>query len=238
MRRAALAALVLCALYPATSSAGVSARDVAATAKYLRGQNADVLSLSAHLSESRADIDARGAEIARECPAVLTYAPRDEAFGVFGEELYTVLSDAGVAPNRAVLLRTSRATAHLTWTNRRLTRLVHRLAAEESGDATVAIPDVCTEIGAWKASDYFTLPECASKFLALSQAIESERVVGPSGEFREAAILHMLEPYETAADRRIAKRVKSREAQVDRGLYAATSAAAKKLGEALGAPTL
>lgn len=238
MRVAPLAALILCAVCPTTSLAAVPTRDATATGAYLRAQKADELDASAQLTASVADIEARAGEIAGECPAALAYAPRDEAFGLFSEEITTVLAYAGAVPDRSALLRTSKAIGHLKWSNSRLTRLVHHLAAEESGDATIALPDVCAEIAAWKASAYVALPESASRFLALSETIESEALVGPSEERREAAILRMLKPYESPADRRIAEHVNRLETQLRSRVSSAISAEKAKLGAKLGASTL
>jgi hypothetical protein len=238
MRRAFLSVLGLCALYPAASTAAVPTRDAAATRDYLRAEHADELAVAAAQGASRADLEARAGDIADECPGALAYAPRDEAFGLLSEEIQIVVSFAGVAPERSALLRTSKAIGHLRWSNSRLTRLVHRLAAEERGDAMVVLPDVCAQISAWKSSAYVALPASAGRFLAISEAIEADRYFGPSEEIREAAILRMLEPYETPADRRTAEQVRRLEAQIDESSYSVLSAAAKKLGKALGASSL
>jgi hypothetical protein len=145
---------------------------------------------------------------------------------------------ASAATERSLLLRSSKEFGHLRWSNAKLTRLVRLRAAEESGVATAALPDVCADIAAWRASAYAALPQTASEFLARSEAIEAESFVGLTEESREAAILHLLRPYEGPADRRIAKRVERLEAQFSRHFSSAISAAAAKLGDTLGASSL
>ena len=237
-RAALLVALGLWAMFPASAPAAVPTRDVVATGAYLRAQDADALEMTAELNASVAALEGRSDAIARECPAVLTYAPRDEAFAEFGEETIAILSDAFIGPWRATQLRTSKTIGALRWSNRKLTRLVHRLAAEERGLATITLPDVCGEIATWKASDYAALPESVSRFFAVKESIESERYLGPSEELREAAIRRMLRPYDSPADRRIAEHLAHLEAEIDRRFSSAITSERRKLGEALGASSL
>ena len=111
-------------------------------------------------------------------------------------------------------------------------------AVEGRGVATVALPDACADIAAWKASAYAAVPQSVSGFLARSEVIEAESFVGYSEEFRETAILRLLKPYESPADRRIAERVERLEAQFGRRFSSAISAVETKLAEALGASAL
>jgi hypothetical protein len=187
---------------------------------------------------SVAAIEARASEIAGECPSALTYAPRDMAFGELGEEAVTTVFFAGVAPVRSMLSRLSGAIAQLGWSDRRLSRLVHAEAGEERGIVTLALPDVCADITAWRASAYAALPPSAAAFLARVRAIESSSFVGPSEESREAVIMRLLRPYEGPAERRTAKRVERFEAEIRRRLTAATAAARAKLAAGLGISAL
>ncbi len=231
-------ACAVCACMPTPSLAAAHASDAAATRAYLRASDAYALDASAELQERVAALEARASEIAGECPSALTYAPRDEAFAQLSEEIVTVVVYASAAPERSLLLRASQEIGHLRWSNSKLTRLVRLRAAEESGVATIALPDVCADIAAWKASAYAALPQRAGRFLARSEAIEAESFVGLSEESRETAILRLLRPYESPADRRIAERVERLEAQFGRRFYSAISAAKAKLGDALGASVL
>lgn len=235
-----IAGLVCAALacLPAHALAAVHANDAAATRAYLRASDAYALDASAVLQEHVAALEARASEIAGECSSALTYAPRDEAFAELSEEIVTVVVYASAAPERSLLLRASKEIGHLRWSNSKLTRLVSLRAAEESGIATVALPDVCEEIAAWRASAYAELPRSASRFLARSEAIEAEVFVGPSEESRETAILRLLKPYESPVDRRIAERVERLEARLGRRFSSAISAVKAKLEDALGASVL
>ncbi len=225
------------ACLPAHALASVRSDDAAATQAYLRAADA-ALDTSAEAQASFAAMEERASEIANECPSALTYAPRDEAFVSLGEEILTVVAYASAAPERSLRLRLSHEIAHLRWSSSKLTRLVRLRAAEEGGIATIALPDVCTDIAAWKASAYAELPQSSSGFLAHSEAIEVELFVGPSEESRETAILRLLRPYENRVDRQLGERVERLEAQSEKRFSSARSAAQAKLGAALGASVL
>jgi hypothetical protein len=220
------------------SPAAAKASEAAAARAYLRASYAAARDASADLTERVTALEASASDIARECPSALTYAPRDEAFSQLSEEIATVVVYASATPERPLLLRVSKDIGHLTWSSSKLTRLVRLRAAEESGIASIALPDVCADIVTWKASAYAGLPQRVGGFLARSEAIEAESFVGLSEESRETAILRLLRPYEGPADRRIAQRIERLEAQFGRHFSSAISAVEAKLADALGAAAL
>jgi len=222
----------------APAFASVNADDAAATRAYLRAADAYERGTYAEMGVLVAAIEAHAGEIGDECPSVLTYAPRDAAFEEVGQEAYTTAFFAGTAPERPMLLGLVHTIEHLSWSSRRLTRLVRAEATEERAITTLALPDVCADIAAWKASGYAALPQSAAMFLARVQAIEYLSVTGPSEESRETAIMRLLRLYETPAQRRTARRIERLEAQIDRRLNSARATAEKKLAATLGVSTL
>jgi len=229
---------VVFACLPTGALASVRADDAAATRAYLGAAVAYERGAYAEVGMSVAAIEARASEIGGECPFVLTLAPRDTAFGELGEEVSTTLFYAGVVPMRATRLGFARAVGQLSWSNHGLTRLVRAEAVEERAIAAVALPDVCADIEAWKASAYAVLPRSAAGFLARIAAIESLSVVGRSEESREAAIMRLLKRYEGLGERRTAKRLKRQEQSTNRKLGAAAEAARAKLAAGLGVSAL
>lgn len=223
---------------PAHALASVRAGDAAATRAYLGADDAYELGVYAEVGARVAATEARASEIGVECPSALAFAPRDAAFGELGEEAEATAFFAGVAPVRSALLRLAHAIEHLTWSNSGLTRLVRAEGAEERAVAALALPDTCADIAAWKASGYVALPQSAARFLARRQDIESLSFVGLTEESREAAIMRLLRPYETPAQRRTAKRVEHLEAQIARRLTAAGAIVNGKLPAALGVAAL
>jgi hypothetical protein len=244
--KASVAALVCAVCACLTTPAIAAARDhpratradAAATRAYLRASDTYERSATAELATRVTAMQARANEIAGECPSALTYAPRDEAFGELGEEASTTVYWAGAASVRSTELRLADAIAHLRWSNRRLTRLVHAEAAEEHAIATIALPDVCADIAAWKASAYATLPQSSTKFVARMRAIEFLSFVGFTEASRETIIMRLLRRFERPAERRAAKRIERLEAQINKRLGAAAVAAQAKLAAALGVAAL
>jgi hypothetical protein len=231
-------ACAACACLSTPAVAATRVGDHAATRAYLRASEAYERSASTEVAARLAATEARASEIAGECPAALTYAPRDEAFEELGREANATSFWAGAASMRSTGLRLADAIAHLRWTDRRLTRLVHAEAAEEQMVAATALPDVCADIAAWKASAYATLPQSTMRFLARSQAIELLSFVGFTEESRETLILRLLRRFERPAETRAAKRIEHVERQIGKRVEAATVAARAKLAAGLGVPAL
>ncbi len=226
------------ACLPAHALASVHSDDVAATRAYLGAAYAYEHGAYAEVAARTAAIEARASEIGGECPSVLTYAPRDAAFAELGEEAETTAFFLGMEPQRPMLLRLAQTIERLRWSDRRLTRLVRAEAAEERAIVTLALPDPCADVAAWKASGYAALPPSAATFLARERSLESRSVVGPSEESRETAIMRLLRPYERPAQRRIARRIERLEAQIDSRQRAAQASAEKTLAAAWGVATL
>jgi hypothetical protein len=214
------------------------ADDAAATRVYLRASAAYERIATTEMVRSVTAMQARTNAITGGCPSALMYAPRDEAFGGFGEEAGATVYWAGAVFMSSADLRLAGAFAHLRWSDRKLTRLVHAEAAEQRMIATLALPDVCADIAAWKASAYAALPQSAMRFLAHVRAIESLSFVGFTEESREALIMRLLRRFEGLAERRAAKRIERREAQVGKRLGAAVLAARAKLAAGLGVSAL
>ncbi len=224
------------ACLPAHALASVRTDDAAATRAYLGAIATYKRGATAEVGASVIAIEARAEEIGGECPSALTYAPRDAAFGELGEEAETTAFLASVAPMRSMVLRLAQTIEHLRWSDRRLTRLVRTEAVEERAFTTLALPDVCADIAAWRTSGYAALPQSATRFATRMQAIESLSEL--LDESREATIMHLLRPYETPAQSRIARHVEHLEAQVDRRLGVVQVIVRKKLEAALGVSAL
>jgi hypothetical protein len=251
---AALAcAVCACVGMPAAAAARVD--DAAATRAYLRASEADARTAYAELGASVAASEAHVSQIAGECPSALAYAPRDEAFGEIGEEARMAAFWAGAAPVRAATSALAHAIGGLRWTNRLLTRLVREQAAEERAVATLALPNVCADIAAWRTSAYAELPQSTATFLKRVEAIEfnSGRGEAPLGRAglgalllllrslqprRPAMIASLLATYEGASERRTSRRIERLDAHVEKRLEAAAGAARPRLAAALGVSAL
>jgi hypothetical protein len=234
-----LVVVVVCAVLPAPAlGASVQAHDAQATSAYLRALEAYVPVAALSVGEELAAIEARESEVARQCPSALTYAPRDAAFEELGEEMSTAQWYAGLAPMRSSMLHMAKAIEHLSWSEHRLTQLVHEEAREELADVALVLPDVCGEIEAWKASGYAVLPSGVSAFLAHVEAIEASSTVGLSEEPRERLITRLLARYETPTERKLVERLERMERQSNQRRIAGGETARKKLAAAMGVAEL
>jgi hypothetical protein len=234
----AVLACVACAFVPVSALAAVAPRDGAATRAYLRIAAHQVRVADSDLGMGVAAVEALERQVAGECPGALAYAPRDVAFEETGEEVEYVVSIAVDDPLDPQALGQARVIGALSWSNRRLTRLVRDQVAEERGYATHVPPNLCAQIAAWRESAYAALPASSSRFLAEMRASEPEGSVGPHEEPRGKVIARLLEPYERPAERRLAKSLLKLENQVADRLDAVTDSAETQLAAALGVITL
>jgi hypothetical protein len=223
----------------AARGARVSHRhDLAATRAYLRAIALDGRESYLNVPAGAAAIEARAREIGSQCAGALTYAPRDEAFNEIAEEAAQTIFLAALGPLRGELRRFARALQHLTWSNRKLTRLVHERAAEEAAYAALVLPDVCGDIERWKTGSYAQLPASVGAFLEHALKLEVAPLTGPRLETREAVILRLLTHWESARERRDARRSEARERRAGERIDAAWSDAKGKLATALGVAAL
>jgi hypothetical protein len=212
--------------------------DATATQAYLHASEAYARVEHAEAGASVAAMEARAKLIGADCPYALTYAPRDAAFEELGEEANRTLLYAGLVPIRTATLRMAGTLDHLSWSDRALTALVHGEAAEERALATLALPNLCSDIAAWKASAYSALPDSTRRFFVRAEAVESGSRIGPSEESREESIMRLLRRYEGPVGRRAAARIERLLARNGRLLTAAAAGPRAKLGSALGVSTL
>lgn len=227
--------VVVCSVSPALAS---RTNNVDSTRAYLRLSNAYARSLYPQVGAMVHAIEARASEIAKRCPLSLAYAPRDYAFEELGEETSRSLLYAGAVPARSMMLRFAGAIDRLTWSDRKLTRLVRAQAATEREVAGLGLPNICAQIEAWRASAYATIPPEADDYLKSMGVIESESTVEPSEESREVVIRSLLRRYEDPSERRLAERVKKLEERTETRLDTMAIAVRSRLAAALGVTEL
>jgi hypothetical protein len=219
-------------------ASALRANNVAATRAYL--QASYVYERSAqHWVEAMVDaIEARASELAKGCPSSLTYAPRDGAFGELGGEVGSSLWFAGTVPVRSMLLRLAGSIDRLTWSDRKLTGLVHAEATSEQMIVRLSTPNICAQIEAWRSSAYAVLSAEAEDYLKSLSIIESKSTVGPSEKPREVVIRRMLRRYEGPSERRLAERVEKLEERTEKHLDTVVLAAKRRLATVLGVTEL
>jgi hypothetical protein len=172
-RSVALAGLVI-AMTPIRALAASS--DVVATHAYIQANYALARASVARIGAVQAKIQQLNAQLARECPLVGAGSPQTEAAEPVSAEVAVALwsiaygTDAG--PIRSFLATTRR----LHWSDHRITALAGRYANSLHAYATLPLPNLCSEVGSWKASGFQVIPATTTLSVAREQAVELEAV--------------------------------------------------------------
>ncbi len=221
---------VVCAGLPAPAIAGERVADATATRAYVTAAATYADAAYPLVGARIAAMEAYEREVAAQCPSTFLYAPRDTAFEELGEEMDDAEWYAGAVLVRSLTGAFGQAIGNLSWSNRRLTRLVRsEAAAEARGGVALVLPDVCSPIEAWRASDYSELSPSVSDFLTQIEQIES-------GSF--GRIMHLLRRYEGPAEWRVAEHVERVEALAGKRLATASESIWRKLEAAMGVSAL
>jgi hypothetical protein len=173
--------------------------------------------------------------MAAGCPSVLVGAPMGAQLSALGAEVALAVLFSSVAPDRSAALAFAKKITALHWSNHAVAKLVRALAAEERAAVRLALPNVCADLVSWKMSGYSTLPASTVGFLKAVGAIGSEaKGRGGKEESLEKVVFGWLRPYETAADRQLAKRVERVNKTGAKRLLSAYAKAMSPLGKTLG----
>lgn len=155
----ALSGLAL--LAPAGASA---ASDVAATEAYVRANYALVSTGHRLTPTARGRIRGLRERLRRECPGIVKGSPQNEDSEKLTWETIGAMTISGYSPGASAAATFSRTVAKLHWSNGALTRAVHKYARQGLAEVRTPLPDVCGDLGAWKASGYTKLPESTVRF--------------------------------------------------------------------------
>jgi hypothetical protein len=155
---------VVCCWGGAPAAAG--ATDEAASIQFLRAELRYLSAAKRLLPHVALAINTYVARSLAECPDAANEAPSGEELRQLREELIDAVSTAGETPLRAISASLSGRIAHLRWTDRSLTRLVHAYSVELR--SIPSPPNLCAELAEWAASGYQTLPQTSMTVLSQS----------------------------------------------------------------------
>jgi hypothetical protein len=209
----ATAALLCLVTWHAASLTSVAAStkpsDLLATRSYLMAELAASKALAANDRAGAIAVEELAASLKGECPGVAAGAPADSPSRekLVYETAYAAVL-AYVSPIRTALLSALDIEAHLRWSERMLTLLVHGLAARNAL-VTVSPPDLCRDWRAWAASDFKAIPSATTNFLThvgptIVASLEAHVAYGPDVE---AVIERLLKAYEGPNERGLQRRV-------------------------------
>ncbi|HXC23643.1 MAG TPA: hypothetical protein VNU28_03575 [Solirubrobacteraceae bacterium] len=230
-----VACLTVLAFASVLAGATSGRSNAGATGAYLRAADAFARAQAANVGASVAAMEKEASGIASGCPSVLAGAPKGAQLGVLGGEIASAVLFSSLAPDRKAILAFVGKVGALHWSDGTVAKLVRELAAEERASAQLALPDVCADLSAWKASGYRTLPSSTTGFIKAVEAVGKEtRGAGGKEESLEEAVLRRLRPYETPADRRLAQQVNRVGETAAKRLLSSYSAALSHVGKVLG----
>ncbi|HTD09425.1 MAG TPA: hypothetical protein VK680_11075 [Solirubrobacteraceae bacterium] len=230
---AALVAAAVLAILPCSALAQVSAGDVSATSAYLKADYASVRAEIQSFPTAIAAVEALATKVQAECPGVLANAPKpapgtppsaSEA-AISEEELEAVFA-AAARTERARRARFAHEVAALHWSSSAFTRLVHSQAIDEVEKAAVAPAELCADMRSWLVSGYQSVSVGTERYLHMEAALTAKT------ERAETDIKRELRPYESAADKRVARKIDTLES-AEPPMVKEFLAALGKVGEVL-----
>jgi hypothetical protein len=230
---AVLVAAAVLAIFPCSALARVSSGDASATSAYLKADYAFVRAEIKSLPTAIAAVETLATKVQAECPGVLANAPKpapgtspsaSEA-SISEEELDAVFA-AAVRTEHASRVRLAHELATLRWSSGAFTRLVRAHAIDEVQKTAVAPANLCADMRAWVASSYQTVSAGTERYLQMEATLTAKTERAEDGIKRE------LRQYESAADKRVARKIDALE-NAEPPMLKEFLAARGKVGEAL-----
>jgi hypothetical protein len=196
--------LAVLALLLAPTAALASSADTTTTHAYLQADYALARASEALEPTVQDNVNRFSTKIGHECANAGAEAPQNEAAQQLSSEVAGALWSVGYRTVAAPIRAFARTVRRLHWSSGRLTRLARGYAASLNALATLPQPDLCGDVGAWKASGFRTIPADTLSFDQRSEAIRPHAV--PQ---------RLLAPFEQPADRAVARRIAGLEYELE-----------------------
>jgi len=194
------------ALAVAPASALAKPDDVAATRAYIRAHYVFVQAVKAKLAAEQAAAAALVSEVRSRCANVVAGSPRNEDATALSAEVLIVVSDAMLTQDRAAIMHFLGAVKSLRWSSSTLTHAVARYAATLKAEVALKPPNLCSDLSAWAATGFLTLPVSVTRSNQESEAAAA----GP-----QEVPPRLLAPYTRSDDKTILHRTKLLEQEVE-----------------------
>jgi hypothetical protein len=181
--------------------------DVAATQALARATNTLVSAAGPDIPKGLAAVKSFAYQVAAQCPGVAARSPQDHDSEQLDNEVIGTMTVVGYRTAAAPIAAFAHAVEGLHWSNPRLTRAVRTFARKLKGLSTLAVPNLCTDVGGWVSSGYTTLPPSTVQFDRSYSAVDVEAEETP-------LIIRLAMPYATPGDFSVLRRVERLEAQL------------------------
>jgi hypothetical protein len=139
--------------------------DVASTQAYVQADYALVHVAGAHLAISEAAPLTLLSQVQRECPRAAIESPQDPESTQLSNEVIGAMVIGAGRPDLPAVRTFTRTVAGLSWSNRGLTRAIRAYADDLKTLASLPAPNLCSDVQAWAASGFHTLPASTVAFV-------------------------------------------------------------------------
>jgi hypothetical protein len=202
-RLATIVTVLMLGVIPATASA--TPEDIASTHAYIRANYAFARATNARTGAAQAKVDALNQQLGEECRGAGAGSPQNEESQKISYEVVAALWSTTYSTDAGPINTFVDAVKRLHWSNPRIARLAQRYATSLHELATLPMPNICSDIAAWKASSFKTVPATTTQLVHHVEEIEGKTVPSP-----------LLAPYEKPADRAILASTIRLEAKLER----------------------
>jgi hypothetical protein len=185
-----IAALLALGVAPAGALAGSG--NAAATHAYIEANFKLTRAAEASVAPVQAKIVAFDKQLAQECPKAGTGGPEDNESQKVSHEAADALWSLSYGADAGQIRAFAKTVDSLSWSNPKLTRIARHYAKTLEGLAALPLPDLCTNVREWKASDFRTIPAATLQLDERAEALEGHTIPP-----------QLLAPYERPADRGI-----------------------------------
>jgi hypothetical protein len=165
-------------------------QDIASTHVYIQANYALARATEAKVAPAQADVEALNQKLAGECPKVGVGSPEDAESQPMSYEVAVALWSVTYGADAAAIHTFADTVKRLHWSNPRLTHIAQSYAADLQELATLALPNLCGDVRAWKANSFQTLPADTASLVKRVEAIEPHVVP-----------MSLLRPYVQSSDR-------------------------------------
>lgn len=207
------------------SEALAKQNDVAATRAYIHARYSFEKSAKAELPVERAAASTLVKEIRDSCPNVAAHSPHDEQAAILNTEILVVVSDSLLRLDHAAIRRFVGVVEKLRWSNSALTRAAAQYVQKLKGELALKAPNLCSDLGAWRASGFRTLRPDVVRSIREAEAVSTGREEVPT---------HLLSPYTRPDDRALLHRTTLLESQVGDALVKLGLQASSQISKAVG----
>ncbi len=167
-------------------------QDVTSTHAYIRANYALNRATQAEVKAAQANIETTIHKLGQECPKLGVGSPQNEESQHLSYEVVVALWSASYATDAGPIRKFASAVRHLHWSNPTLTHRAQRYATDLQDLASLRLPNVCSDVTAWKETGFKAVPATSIQLDRRVEAIEP-KTIPPS----------LLAPYEQPADKAI-----------------------------------